>query len=137
MFTKEAPSPKAPTTPRPEVQGDGSASIIGSNLMVDGTISGDQNLVIEGTVKGTIELRSDLRVGAKARVEATVHAKNVVVEGTVIGDLSAENRVDLIASAVVEGNIRSPKIIVAEGAKFRGTVDMGSRSNDSSGRPKS
>lgn len=131
MFTKEAPSPKAPAAPKPEAAADGSASVIGPNLMVDGTISGDQNLAIEGTVKGTIELRSDLRIGANARVEATVHAKNVVVEGTVIGDLSAENRVDLVASAVVEGNIRSPKIVVAEGAKFRGTVDMGSRPNHS------
>lgn len=135
MFTKEAPAPKPPALPRSDGPADGSASIIGGNLMVDGTISGDQNLVIEGTVKGAIDLRSDLRIGAKARVEATVHAKNVIVEGTVIGDLSAENRVDLVASAVVEGNIRSPKIIVAEGAKFRGTVDMGNRANENAGKP--
>ena len=77
-------------------------------------------------MKGEIDLRSDLRIGPSARIEATVHARNVLVEGSVTGDLSADSRVELVATAEVAGNIRSPKIIVAEGAKFRGTVDMGS-----------
>ena len=62
----------------------------------------------------------------KARVEATVHAKNVTVEGKLTGDVSADDRVELVASATVDGNIKAPKIVVAEGARFRGAVDMGS-----------
>jgi cytoskeletal protein CcmA (bactofilin family) len=54
-----------------------------------------------------------------------VHAKNVTVEGRLNGDVSADDRVELVASATVDGNIKAPKIVVAEGAKFRGSVDMG------------
>ena len=59
-------------------------------------------------------------------MEATVHARNVTVEGKVTGDISADDRLELVLTATVDGNIRAPKIIVAEGAKFRGSVDMGS-----------
>jgi cytoskeletal protein CcmA (bactofilin family) len=77
-------------------------------------------------VRGKINLSGELRIGTKARIEATVHAKNVTVEGKLTGDVSAEDRVELVASATVDGNIKAPKIVVAEGARFRGSVDMGS-----------
>ena len=69
---------------------------------------------------------SSLKIGTQARIEAKVHAKNVTVEGKVNGDITADDRVELVASATVDGNIKAPKIIVAEGARFRGSVDMGS-----------
>lgn len=90
-------------------------------------MTGSEPILIEGTVRGKINLTADLRVGTKARVEATVHARNVTVEGKLTGDVSADDRVELVASATVDGNIKAPKIVVAEGAKFRGSVDMGSR----------
>ena len=83
-------------------------------------------VVIEGMVRGKINLSGELRIGTKARIEATVHAKNVTVEGKLTGDVSADDRVELVASATVDGNIKAPKIVVAEGARFRGSVDMGS-----------
>ena len=104
----------------------GGRSIIGRNLVFDGTLSGSEPLLVEGTVKGKIELTGDLRIGSGATVEATVHAKNVLVEGSLTGDLSADQKVELVAGAKVDGNIRAPKIVVAEGARFRGAVDMGS-----------
>lgn len=130
IFAKETPPQKSsdPANGAPAPQkGGGGTSTIGAGVLVDGTISGDGALVIEGNVKGNIDLRNDVRVGANARVEATVHARNAIIEGTVIGDLSADNRIELVATANVEGNVRSPKIIVAEGARFRGTVDMGAK----------
>lgn len=102
-------------------------TFFGSNVTVDGTISGTEPVVVEGTIRGKINLSSDLRIGTKARVEATVHAKNVTVEGKVVGDISADDRLELITTAVVDGNIKEPRIIVAEGAKFRGSVDMGTQ----------
>ncbi|HEU5163249.1 MAG TPA: polymer-forming cytoskeletal protein [Thermoanaerobaculia bacterium] len=124
IFSKD--SPATPPPPRQSSPASGAGSVIGQNLTFEGRIGGDQPLLIEGIVKGEIALRSDLRIGPGARIEATVHARNILVEGSVTGDLSADGRVELVASATVVGNIRSPKIIVAEGAKFRGTVDMGS-----------
>ena len=126
LFSKE-PTP----APRPENRTAAAplpgAAFIGPNVTIEGTITGSEPLVVEGTVRGNINLTADLRVGTKARLEATVHARNVTVEGKLTGDISADDRVELIASATVDGNIKAPKIIVAEGAKFRGNVDMGSR----------
>jgi cytoskeletal protein CcmA (bactofilin family) len=125
LFSKE-PTPAQPparssaaTAPMP------SNTFIGPNVSIEGTVTGSDPVVIEGHVKGTINLTGDLRVGTRARIEANVHAKNVVVEGKLAGDLSADERVELVASATVDGNIKAPKIVVAEGARFRGAVDMG------------
>ena len=121
------PNPPHPQ-PRPsERPADPNATFFGPNLTIDGTITGSEPVMIEGTVRGKINLTGDLRVGTKARVEATVHAKNVTVEGRLTGDISADDRVELVTTATVDGNIKAPKIIVAEGAKFRGSVDMGSQ----------
>ncbi len=93
--------------------------------------TGDQLVVTKldrlgRSLEHLIELSNDLRIGSGATVEATVHAKNVLVEGSLTGDLSADHKVELVAGAKVDGNIRAPKIVVAEGARFRGAVDMGS-----------
>jgi len=123
---KEQPSAQ-PQAPKPASSAPGvMMTFFGPNVVIDGTISGTEPVVIEGTVRGKINLSGDLRIGTQARVEATVHAKNVTVEGKVTGDISADERLELITTAVVDGNIKAPKIIVAEGAKFRGSVDMGS-----------
>jgi cytoskeletal protein CcmA (bactofilin family) len=102
------------------------ATFIGPNVTIEGTLSGSEPVVIEGSIRGNVNISADLRIGTKARIEATVHARNVVVEGKLSGDISADERVELVASATVDGNIKAPKIVVAEGAKFRGSVDMGS-----------
>jgi cytoskeletal protein CcmA (bactofilin family) len=116
-----------PLQPRSsEPQTTHSGTFFGPNVTIDGTVTGSEPILIEGTVRGKINLTGDLRVGTKARIEAAVHAKNVTVEGKLTGDVSADDRVELVASSTVEGNIKAPKIIVAEGARFRGSVDMGS-----------
>ena len=126
LFSKEAPPPPQarPGTPAGTPP---SGTFLGPNISVDGTITGTESVTIEGSVHGKIDLQSNLLIGTKARVEATVHAKNVTIEGKVTGDVSADDRVELVASATVEGNIKAPKVVVADGARFRGSVDMGSQ----------
>lgn len=126
LFSKET-TPVKPSvrTGDPAPVGSG-VTFIGPNISIDGTLSGSEPVVVEGTIHGKINLTSDLRIGTKARVEATVHARNVTIEGKLTGDVSADERVELVMTASVDGNIKAPKIIVAEGAKFRGNVDMGS-----------
>ena len=111
-----------PGEPQPVFEG----TFFGPNVVVEGNVTGSEPVLIEGTVKGTIRLTGDLRVGTKARIEAKVHAKNVAVEGKLTGDVTADDRVELVAGCTVDGNIKAPKIVVAEGARFRGSVDMGS-----------
>lgn len=133
LFSKDpAPSQPAARTSTPAPPG---GTFIGPNITIDGTITGNEPVLIEGTVRGKIDMSGDLRVGTKARVEATVHAKNVTVEGKLTGDISADDKVELVASATVDGNIKAPKIVVAEGAKFRGNVDMGSARPRESAEP--
>lgn len=126
LFSKDQPPPKPAAFRPPESQSGPNTTFIGPDVTIDGTVSGTEPCLIEGTVHGKINLQSDLQIGTKARVEATVHAHNVTVEGKVTGDISADDRLELIMTATVDGNIKAPKIIVAEGAKFRGSVDMGS-----------
>jgi len=128
LFSSKEATPQARgSEPQPAHNG----TYFGPNVTIEGTLSGSEPVLIEGTVLGKINLTGELRLGTKARVEATVHAKNVIVEGKLTGDVSADERVELVASATVDGNIKAPKIIVAEGARFRGSVDMGSAKPDS------
>jgi cytoskeletal protein CcmA (bactofilin family) len=115
-----------PPTRGAEPQFNFNGTFFGPNVTIDGTVTGSEPVLIEGTVRGKIHLSGELRIGTKARIEATVHAKNVTVEGKLTGDISADDRVELVAGATVDGNIKAPKIVVAEGARFRGSVDMGS-----------
>jgi cytoskeletal protein CcmA (bactofilin family) len=125
LFSKDAPPPRPqprPNDSQPAFEG----TFFGPNVTIEGLVSGSEPVIVEGHVKGTINLTGDLRIGTQARVDAKVHARNVMIEGRLNGDVSADERVELIASATVDGNIKAPKIIVAEGARFRGSVDMGS-----------
>ena len=128
LFSKETP-PAAPR-PQPPRANDGQpgfdGTFFGPKASVEGTVTGSEPVMIEGHVKGTINLSGELRIGTQARVEAKVHARKVMIEGRVNGDVSADDRIELVASASVDGNLKAPKIIVAEGARFRGSVDMGS-----------
>jgi cytoskeletal protein CcmA (bactofilin family) len=126
LFSKD-PAPAAKPDVRVGNVVPAGGTFFGPNVVIEGTVTGTEPIVVEGTIRGKIDLQSDLRVGTKARIEATVHARNVTVEGRLTGDISADERVELVASATVDGNIKAPKIVVAEGAKFRGNVDMGSR----------
>lgn len=125
LFAKETPTQSG--EPNREPATTGAVSVLGPGVSIDGTISGKQNLVVEGHVKGSLDLGSDLRIAPGARVEATVHALNVTVEGTVTGDISADRKIELLSTARVDGNIKAPKIVVSEGARFRGSVDMGAQ----------
>jgi cytoskeletal protein CcmA (bactofilin family) len=125
LFSSKEPVPQK-TLVRGDAQPLGGVTFFGPDVIFEGTLSGSEPVIIEGTIRGKINLAADVRIGPRARVEATVHAKNVIVEGRLDGDVSADDRVELVTSANVEGNIKAPKIIVAEGAKFRGSVDMGS-----------
>jgi cytoskeletal protein CcmA (bactofilin family) len=123
LFSSKETTPQARGA---EPQAVHSGTFLGPNVTIDGTVTGSEPVLIEGVVTGKINLTGELRIGTKARIEASVHAKNVTVEGKLTGDISADDRIELVATATVDGNLKAPKIVVAEGARFRGSVDMGS-----------
>lgn len=99
-------------------------TIIGSTIVIDGEISGDEDLVIQGTVKGRIVLKESCIVEASGTVEADIETQNVEVAGNVTGNITATDKVELKSDCQVVGDIKSPRILIADGAQFKGNVDM-------------
>jgi len=102
-------------------------AVIGPNIRIQGELSGDEDLVVEGRVEGKISVTKGLRIGPQAQVNAEVKAHHVVIAGRVVGNVVAADKVELLPSGILEGNIRAPKIVIAEGAQFKGSVDMGGK----------
>jgi cytoskeletal protein CcmA (bactofilin family) len=98
---------------------------IGKSIVIKGEVSGSEDLTIEGQVEGKIELREHiLSVGSSGRVQAHIVAKAIVVHGEVTGNLTAAEKVEIRENGAVEGDIVAPRVAIADGAKFRGSIDM-------------
>ncbi len=135
----EGPAPAvpiAPTAPAARAAGAADRATIGRSITIKGEVSGDEDLLIQGRVDGSVALRQHLvTVGAEGEVKASISGRVVTVEGRVEGDVSAQEQIILRSSAWVEGNIAAPRVVLEDGARFRGGVDMGEqaqrgRSND-------
>jgi cytoskeletal protein CcmA (bactofilin family) len=102
-----------------------SVSVIGPTLVFKGELSADEDLVIQGTIEGTIaHHKKNLTVGKEGRVKADINAASVVIEGHVEGDIHGDDFVELAKSAVVTGNIFCGRIRMADGARFNGSIEM-------------
>ena len=142
LFGKEPDGKPAPVTPPtqrpapphapqpPAARAAGSACVIGAKTTVKGEITGDEDVLVEGAVEGQVRISRDLRVAASGSVRANVEANSVIVSGEVLGDCTAAVRVDIQATGRLTGNIRAPKIVIAEGAVFRGNSDMSPRQGE-------
>ena len=98
---------------------------IGKSVVIKGELNGSEDLTIEGQVEGTIQLRDHvLTIGPNGKIKAQVFAKSVVVLGEVTGNVTASEKVDIRDKGSVDGDIVSPRVAIAEGAHFRGSVDM-------------
>jgi cytoskeletal protein CcmA (bactofilin family) len=101
-------------------------SVIGPTLIFKGELSADEDLVIEGQIEGTIaHHEKNLTVGKQGRVKADIHAKSVMVLGTLIGDIHSDGTVSLAKGANVVGDIYCGRIVMEDGARFKGRIDMG------------
>jgi cytoskeletal protein CcmA (bactofilin family) len=98
---------------------------IGKSVVIKGELNGSEDLTIEGRVEGKIELKDHvLTIGANGKIEAQVFAKALIVLGEVKGNIAASEKVEIRDGGSVEGDIVSPRVAIAEGAHFRGSVDM-------------
>src|SRR5438128_10924613 len=98
---------------------------IGKSIVINGELSGSEDLTIEGRVDGKIELRDHvLTVGSNGKIKAQVSAKAIVVLGQVTGNLNATEKVDIKESGSVEGDIVAPRVAIADGSHFKGSIDM-------------
>src|SRR5215204_3470452 len=98
---------------------------IGKSVVIKGELNGSEDLTIEGQVEGKIELKDHvLTIGPNGKIKAQVFAKAVIVLGEVHGNVTASEKVDIRDGGSVDGDIISPRVAIAEGAHFRGSVDM-------------
>ena len=128
------PAAPQPSTPPPAVSGPRSDAThllekdivnIGKSVVIKGELNGSEDLTIEGHVEGTIQLKEHvLTIGPNGRIKAQVFAKSVIVLGEVTGNVTASEKVDIRDNGSVDGDIISPRVAIAEGAHFRGSVDM-------------
>jgi cytoskeletal protein CcmA (bactofilin family) len=103
----------------------GDGAHIGKSVVIKGELSGSEDLYVDGSVEGNIELRNNsLTVGPNGKVKANVSAKSVVIQGRLEGSVSASDRVELRKSAVVTGDVTTQRIAIEEGAFLKGKIDI-------------
>jgi len=121
--TTPATTPALPETRRQMNERD--VVNIGKSVVIKGELNGSEDLTVEGHVEGKIELRDHvLTIGPNGKIKAQVFAKAVIVLGEVNGNVTATEKVDIRDGGSVDGDIVSPRVAIAEGAHFRGSVDM-------------
>jgi cytoskeletal protein CcmA (bactofilin family) len=128
-------SSPAPSTPRPATGGFSSgspAAVIGPKISFKGELTGEEDLLIQGRVEGTIDLKGNhLTIGKQGVVKANLMAKTITIEGTVEGDLIGQERIEIKSSSNVKGNLIAARVTLEDGAKFRGSIDMDSQTSTS------
>lgn len=105
--------------------GSSESTIIGPSILINGKLSGDEDLTVRGRVEGELSLTRTLIVEPSGIVKANVEVKNAIVSGVVVGNITATESVELTREGRMVGDIRSPRVIIVDGASFRGRVDMG------------
>lgn len=136
MWKKDEMTPSTPTAPRHEERpprpesprpatGTQERATIGRSITIRGEVSGDEDLLIQGRIDGSVDLKEQsVTVGREGRVKADITGRVVTVEGEVEGNLKAQEQVVLRNSARVEGDITAPRVVLEDGASFRGLVEM-------------
>jgi len=109
---------------RPSDSARAEVAHIGKSVVIRGELSGSEDLYLDGEVEGSIELREHhLTIGPHGRVRATVHARDVVVHGHLNGNVHGTERVELKKSAVLTGDILTKRIVIEDGAVFKGSIE--------------
>ncbi|AKT37175.1 bactofilin family protein [Chondromyces crocatus] len=100
------------------------ATIIGNGLTIEGEITSEEDVEVAGTLRGKLTADGVVSVEGGAVIEADVSASTLQVGGTVTGNVSASDRVDLLAGGRLVGDVKAARLTIADGAQFKGNVDM-------------
>ncbi len=102
-----------------------SSTAIGPSMLVRGNLQGDEDLTVLGRVEGNVELTRTLIVENGGIVKADVSVRNAVISGIVVGNINASDSIEITETGRVVGDITAPRVLIVDGARFRGMVDMG------------
>jgi cytoskeletal protein CcmA (bactofilin family) len=124
-MSESTPTTVTPVYHSPEPVKSSRAANIGASILIKGELQGDEDLIIDGRVEGKIDLREhNLTIGPNGKIKADLYARTIVVSGEVTGSAFAAERVEIAPSGRLMGDITSPRITIADGAHFKGSVDM-------------
>jgi cytoskeletal protein CcmA (bactofilin family) len=110
----------------------GDNTVIGPSIVINGKLTGDEDLTVRGRLEGELSLSKTLIVESSGVVKANVDVKNAVISGAVVGNVAAAESVELTKEGRMVGDIRSPRVILVDGASLRGRIDMGEVSGERS-----
>jgi cytoskeletal protein CcmA (bactofilin family) len=117
------PTPGPTVTPLPTMKN----SVIGKTIFIKGHIFSDEEIFIEGKIEGKINIKHRVVVGKSGVVNADIEANEIIIKGTVNGNVKGNSKVEIVPNGVLNGNILSPTVKLAEGAVFKGSIDMTSK----------
>lgn len=118
-------------SPRPSKE----AATIGPSISIRGDVSGEEDLIVQGQIEGTVTLKqNNVIVGKEGRIKANVHARVIEIEGQVEGDMHGDEQIVVHRSGNIRGNVVAPRVTLEDGCRFKGSIDMdlahGSQSTD-------
>jgi cytoskeletal protein CcmA (bactofilin family) len=119
----KAVEPIRATEVRP-VEAQSRASVLGPTLKFRGELSAQEDLIVQGSVEGSITHTQSLTIGTDGSMKGDIRARVIVIDGKVDGDLYATESVNIRATAKVKGNIFAPRVGISEGAFFQGQIEM-------------
>jgi cytoskeletal protein CcmA (bactofilin family) len=100
------------------------SGIIGQGTVVKGNLSGSGNVVVRGRVEGKVALRDQLSIEPEGKVFADVEVDDLLIEGEMSGDIEAADKVLIASNAKVVGDIKAPRVVIQDGARFKGSIEM-------------
>ncbi len=134
MFKKESKINKQEVNS--EIKVNEGSSFIGRSMKLKGNISAEEEILIEGIVEGSIKMKHNVIIGKSGKVKADITAKEIIIKGEVNGNVHGHNKVEIVPGGVLNGDIISEKVVLAEGAKFKGNIDMTIKNDESERKSK-
>lgn len=108
----------------------GERAVIGPSISIHGDVTGEEDLVVQGRVEGKIDLKqNNVTIGKDGRVKADIYGRVIEVEGEVRGNLFGDEQIMVAQSGQVVGNITAPRVTLADGCRFKGSIDMEPKSS--------
>ena len=101
------------------------STFIGNTIVIDGEISSEEDMVVQGTVKGRVSVQKNIYVEPSGVIEAEVETKSIEIAGQVTGNITAGKKVEIAPGGRAQGDVKAQRILIADGAVFKGNVDMG------------
>ncbi len=114
----------------------GGSAALGKNVTVKGQIFAREDLTIDGEVEGTVECHEHrLTIGPNARVQAGLKAREIIIQGSIQGNVDATDKIDIKKEAKLVGDIKTSRIVIEDGAYFKGSIDISKPANRAQAQP--